>query len=215
MEPKVKRGSSRLGLCSKPFRLFFIHTTTGLNLSHVLVYVDELLVTGNDATLIQTTRANLQMKFKVKDLGELGFFLGIEFARSKAGISMNQRKYAIDLIADSGLGGDKPVSNPLECNQRLTRVEIDEVVVCTNADDSILGDPEPYQRLVGRLLYLTMTRPDLAYVVQVLSQFMHNLKRSHMDAALRVIKYVKNAPGLGPLMSSEGSNNLVAYCDSD
>nr|XP_018627959.1 uncharacterized mitochondrial protein AtMg00810-like [Nicotiana tomentosiformis] len=76
---------------------------------------------------------------------------------------------------------------PLECNQRLITTEFDEAVVCTSADDNIL----------------------------VLSQFMHKPKRSHMDAALRVIKYVKNAPGLGLLMSSEGSNNLVAYCNSD
>ncbi|XP_070004948.1 uncharacterized mitochondrial protein AtMg00810-like [Nicotiana sylvestris] len=128
---------------------------------------------------------------------------------------MNQKKYALDLIADSRLGGSKLVSTPLECNQRLTTTEFDEAVVCTSVDDNILGDPEPYKRLVGRLLYLTMTRPTLAYVVEVLSQFMHKLKRSHMDVALRVIKYVKNAPGLELLMSSEGSNNLVGCYDSD
>ncbi|XP_070008186.1 uncharacterized mitochondrial protein AtMg00810-like [Nicotiana sylvestris] len=60
-----------------------------------------------------------------------------------------------------------------------------------------------------------MTRPDIAYVVQVLSQFMHKPKRTYMNAALRVIKYVKNTPGLGLLMSSHQSDNLVAFCDSD
>ncbi|XP_070026366.1 uncharacterized mitochondrial protein AtMg00810-like [Nicotiana sylvestris] len=187
----------------------------------ILVYVDDLLVTGNDPSLIQSARENLQKKFKMKDLGELRFFLGIEFACSKAGILMNQRKYALDLIADSGLGGAKPASIPLECNQRLTTAKFDEVVLgsedVTNAGvkDNVLPDPEPYQRLVGKLLYLTMTRPDIAYVVLVLSQFMHKPKRSHMDAALRVIRYVKNAPGLGLLMPSQQSKSLVAFCDSD
>ncbi|XP_019261093.1 PREDICTED: uncharacterized protein LOC109239042 [Nicotiana attenuata] len=112
----------------------------------------------------------------MKDLGELRFFLGIEFARSKAGILMNQRKYALDLIADSRLGGAKPASTPLKD------------ATSAGVKDNVLPDPEPYQRLVGRLLYLTMTRPDIAYVVQALSQFMHKPKRSHMDVALRVIR---------------------------
>ncbi|XP_070020076.1 uncharacterized mitochondrial protein AtMg00810-like [Nicotiana sylvestris] len=100
-------------------------------------------------------------------------------------------------------------------------VEFDEAVLCSDdgtcarVKDCVLLDPEPYQRLVGRLLYPTMTRPDITYVVQVLSQFMHKPKRSHMDTALRLIKYVKNAPGLGLLLSSQQSGNLVAFCDSD
>uniref|UniRef100_A0A3Q7GAZ3 Reverse transcriptase Ty1/copia-type domain-containing protein n=1 Tax=Solanum lycopersicum TaxID=4081 RepID=A0A3Q7GAZ3_SOLLC len=70
-------------------------------------------------------------------------------------------------------------------------------------------------KLIGRLLYLTMTRPDIAYAVQLLSQFMHKPKESHMLAALRVIRYIKNSPGLGMLMSSASSHSLTAYCDSD
>nr|XP_016515901.1 PREDICTED: uncharacterized mitochondrial protein AtMg00810-like [Nicotiana tabacum] len=151
----------------------------------------------------------------MKDLGELRFFLGIEFARSKAGILLNRWKYALDLISDSGLGGAKPVSTPLEVHQKLTLVEFDEATKTKDDEDIILTDAEPYQRLVGRLLYLTITRPDIAFVVQVLIQFMHKPKRSHMNATLRVIRYVKNAPGLGLLMSSTQAHTLVAYCDSD
>nr|XP_009761182.1 PREDICTED: uncharacterized protein LOC104213382 [Nicotiana sylvestris] len=143
--------------------------------------------------LIQAARDNLQKKFKMKDLGELRFFISIEFDRSKAGILMNQCKYALDLISDSGLGGAKPVSTSLEVNQKLTSVEFDEATQTKDNEDTILDDVEPYQRLVGRLLYFTMTRPDIAYVLQVLSQFMYTPKMSHMNAALRVIRYVKNA----------------------
>ncbi|XP_019225132.1 PREDICTED: uncharacterized protein LOC109206730 [Nicotiana attenuata] len=155
-----------------------------------LVYVDDLLVIGNNQQLIQAARDSLQKKFKMKDLGELRFFLGIEFARSKAGILMNQCKYTLDLISNSGLGGEKPVSTPLEVNQKLTSVEFDEAPKTKDDEDTILADDEPYQRLVGKLLYLTMTRPHITYVVQ-------------------------NAPGLGLLMSSADSRSLVAYCDSD
>nr|XP_009791009.1 PREDICTED: uncharacterized protein LOC104238371 [Nicotiana sylvestris] len=116
------------------------------------IYVDDLLVTGNNPKLIQSARENLQKKFKMKDLGELRFFLGIEFPRNKAGILMNQRKYALDLITDSGLGGARPASTTLECNQRLTTTEYDKVVLgsedATSAGvkDHVFPDPEPYQR---------------------------------------------------------------------
>uniref|UniRef100_A0A3Q7G248 Reverse transcriptase Ty1/copia-type domain-containing protein n=1 Tax=Solanum lycopersicum TaxID=4081 RepID=A0A3Q7G248_SOLLC len=134
----------------------------------ILVYVDDLILTGSNNTLIQSTKSNLQQKFKMKDLGVLRCFLGLEYSRNASGIFLNQRKYALELIADS----------------------------------------------VGKLLYLIMTRPDIAYTVQVLSQFMHRPTESQMLAAIRVIRYIKNAPGLGLFMSSTTSHQLFAYCDS-
>uniref|UniRef100_A0A3Q7H9F9 Reverse transcriptase Ty1/copia-type domain-containing protein n=1 Tax=Solanum lycopersicum TaxID=4081 RepID=A0A3Q7H9F9_SOLLC len=91
---------------------------------------------------------------------------------------------------------------------------VSDVEAGSTNEDILLVDPTQYQRLVGKLLYLTMTRVDIAYVVQVLSQFMHSPKQSHMNAALRVVKYIKNAPGLGLLMPSDSSGKFVAYCDS-
>ena len=82
-------------------------------------------------------------------------------------------------------------------------------------NDKLLDDGGPYQRLIGRLLYLPMTRVDISYVVQVLSQFMHKPKQSYMEATLRVVRYVKAEPGLGLLMPSKSIGKLVAYCDSD
>ena len=79
----------------------------------------------------------------------------------------------------------------------------------------MLNDPGPYQRLVGRLLYLTVTRADISFAIQNLSQFMHSPKQYHMEAAIRVVKYIKQAPGMGILMSSTVSSKLQAYCDGD
>ncbi|KAL3349872.1 hypothetical protein AABB24_022768 [Solanum stoloniferum] len=126
---------------------------------------------------------------------------------------MSQRKYAIELIAECGLGGAKPAGTPLEQNQKLTSVKYDESILQTN--EPMMQDPSRYQRSVGRLLYLTMTRPDLAFPVQVLSQFMHCPKESHMEAALRVVRYLKEASGLGLLMPVEDTIELLAYCDLD
>ncbi|XP_019235259.1 PREDICTED: uncharacterized protein LOC109215614 [Nicotiana attenuata] len=152
----------------------------------------------------------------MKDLGELKFFLGIEFARSNKGILMSQRKYVLELISEIGLSGAKPVNTPMEINQNLTTVEYDLSFNRGNAiADEVLRDPGVYQRLVGKLLYLTMTRPDISFVVQVLSQFMHCPGISHMEAASRVVWYIKQAPGLGLFMPAEDTKNLTAYCDSD
>ncbi|GAV59364.1 hypothetical protein CFOL_v3_02895 [Cephalotus follicularis] len=82
-------------------------------------------------------------------------------------------------------------------------------------DDPIYEDIGGYQRLVGILIYLTITRPDICYAVQMVSQFMHSPKQSHMDAALRILRYLKKEPGLGILMCTENNMKLTAYYDSD
>nr|XP_016504781.1 PREDICTED: uncharacterized mitochondrial protein AtMg00810-like [Nicotiana tabacum] len=134
--------------------------------------------------------------------------------RSSGQLVVHQRKYSLELIANLGLSGCKPVSSPLELNAKLTTLEFDTRTGSTT-DDTLLEDPRPYQRLLGRLLYLTITRPDISFIVQTLSQFMHNPKSSHMDAALRVVKYIKNYPGLGVLMKADYSGSLAAFCDVD
>ncbi|XP_019267499.1 PREDICTED: uncharacterized protein LOC109244807 [Nicotiana attenuata] len=112
-----------------------------------------------------------------------------------------------------GLSGSKPPGAPLEVNKKLTTLEFDTQFGI--GDDKVLDDPSAYQRLIGRLPYLTMTRPDIAFAVQCLSQFMHCPKTSHMEAAIKVIKYVKQSPGMGILMSANASSQLTAFCDAD
>ncbi|XP_060170428.1 uncharacterized mitochondrial protein AtMg00810-like [Lycium barbarum] len=188
---------------------------TNTDIVVVPVYVDDLLITGNNPRLLSDTRKDLQKKFKMKDLGELKFFLGIECAKSSKGIVLSQKKYALELIAESGLGGAKPSGTPLEMNQKLTSSMYDQCIPKESntkeniIEDQILPDPSSYQRLVGRLLYLTMTRPDFSFAVQVLSQYMHFTKVSHMETALRVVRYIKEAPGLGLLMLAEKTRRSV------
>lgn len=182
----------------------------------ILVYVDDLLITGSDLNLIQQVRKDLQQRFKMKDLGELKYFFRIEFSRTPDGILMNQRKYALGLVSELGLAGCKPISTPLEFNHKLTSTVFDECTwKNTNDEDKLLDDHGGYQRLIGRLQYLTMTRPDIAFVVQVLSQYMHSPKQSHLEAALRVVRYIKGTTGIGLFMPSKKCSELVAYCDSD
>ncbi|XP_070030085.1 uncharacterized mitochondrial protein AtMg00810-like [Nicotiana sylvestris] len=150
----------------------------------------------------------------MKDLGELKFFLGIECARSNKGIFMSQRKYALELIAEAGQRGAKPADTILELNQKLTSVKYDEYINHKESyGDKLLEDPSRYQRLVGRLLYLTMTKPDIVFAVHVLSQYMHSPKVSHMEAALRLVRYIKEAPGLGLIMPTGHTEQLTTYYD--
>ncbi|XP_019227459.1 PREDICTED: uncharacterized protein LOC109235998 [Nicotiana attenuata] len=138
----------------------------------------------------------LQEKFKMKDLGELKFFLGIEFSRSKEGILMCQRKYALKVVSELGLAGGKQAPTPLEFSQKLTYVEFDEVV--KDSDSEVCN-------LKRRKIIK----------VQLLSQYMHAPKASHMEAARRIVKYIKSTPGLDLFMPSGSCNRLIAYCDFD
>ncbi|XP_047253767.1 uncharacterized mitochondrial protein AtMg00810-like [Capsicum annuum] len=122
----------------------------------------------------------------MKDLGDLKYFLGIKVLRSKSGILLNQRKYALKLISNCGLGCSKPASTTLEENIKLTNTDYDEAV--GKAEDPLLSDIIVYQRLIGRLLYLTTTRPGIRFVVQVLSQFMQRSSLSHWEATMRLVK---------------------------
>nr|XP_016440931.1 PREDICTED: uncharacterized mitochondrial protein AtMg00810-like [Nicotiana tabacum] len=149
---------------------------------------------GSNSQLVNEAKKTLQSQFKVKDLGELRYFLGIEVLRSQKGILLNQSKYALELISKVGLSGSKPVSTLLELNQKFTTVEYNAYV--WRIGDPKLDDITAYQKLIGKLLYLTITRPDISFAVQTLSQFMQSPKQSHMDVALRVVKYIKGAPGL-------------------
>ncbi|XP_070040433.1 uncharacterized mitochondrial protein AtMg00810-like [Nicotiana tomentosiformis] len=188
----------------------------GAYLVIVLVYLYDLLVTSNNLNLIEKARKDLQSKFKMKGLGELKYFLGIEFSRLEKGIHMCQRKYALELLSETGISGGKPALTPLEFNHKLTSIEFDKVFNKENlSDDMLLEDRSGHQRIVGRLLYLVMTRPGIAFVVQVLSQFIHAPKQSHLDAAMRVIKYIKGNPGLGLFLPSDGTQKMVAFCDLD
>lgn len=178
----------------------------GGDLVVLLVYVDDLLITGTSSTMIAEAKSTLHQHFKMKDLGKLRYFLGIEVMQSKDGILLNQRKYALQLIADTGLSGAKPISTPVEFNHKFTSLVFDQHT--GDNSDPELDDATAYQKLIGKLIYLTITRPDIAFGVQTLSQFMQHPKVSHWDAALRIVRYIKKSPGLGVFFEKRRSYRI-------
>ncbi|XP_058211450.1 uncharacterized mitochondrial protein AtMg00810-like [Rhododendron vialii] len=176
----------------------------GDSFTGVLVYVDDILITGNNLQEMEYLKSFLLKQFRIKDFGDLKYFLGIEFSRSKKGVFMSQRKYALDILQDAGLTGVRPKKFPMEQNVKLKPT-----------DGDLLNDPTRYRRLVGRLIYLTVTRPDIVYAVQNLSQFMHQPRKPHMEAALRVLRFIKGTPGQDLLFPAVNNLELKAYCDSD
>lgn len=169
---------------SKSDYSLFVQTTAS-SFTALLVYVDDVILTGNDNSEINAIKSVLDSTFKIKDLGNLKFFLGLEVARNKDGIVVNQCKYNLELIIDAGLLACKPVNSPVDNKVRLHK-----------EDATPFEDVHEYKRLIGRLLYLTTTRPDITFAVQHLSQFLAKPSISHHAAALRILRYLKEFPAL-------------------
>ena len=124
----------------------------------LIVHVDDIIITGDDKQGIDDLKRCLQNSFRIKDLGKLRYFLGIEVAQSKEGISLSQRKYVFDILEETGLLGSKLVETPMDPNVKLYEDQ-----------GELLSNPERYRRLVGKLNYLTITRLNISFAVSVLS----------------------------------------------
>ncbi|RVW66530.1 Retrovirus-related Pol polyprotein from transposon RE1 [Vitis vinifera] len=183
--------------------MFYKHSNEG-KVAILIVYVDDIVLTGDDCNELEKLKGKLAEEFEIKDLGALKYFLGMEFARSKEGIFVNQGKYVLDLLDETGMLGCKPAETPIESNVKLWPTKAKNV-----------KDRDRYQRLVGRLIYLSHTCPDIAFSVSMVSQFMHAPGPEHFEAIYRILRYLKGTPGRGLLFKSRGHLQIETYTDAD
>ncbi|KAK6137941.1 hypothetical protein DH2020_028329 [Rehmannia glutinosa] len=170
----------------------------------ILLYVDDIIVVGPSSRYNLSKLRFSRIEFKMKDLGHLKFFLGLEIVRSSKGIFLTQRHYTLQLLDDTSLLVAKPAPHPMGPTLKLNA-----------SDGDLLEDASQYRRLVGRLLYLTHSRHDISYVVHRLSQFVAKPRFPHLLAMFHLLRYLKGSPGQGILFSSHSSMHLKAFFDSD
>ncbi|XP_028088677.1 uncharacterized protein LOC114289206 [Camellia sinensis] len=170
----------------------------------LLVYVDDIILTGDDSIGIAKVKQGLSRVFDIKDLGPLKYFLGIEVAHSCSGISLSQWKYTLDLLRDTSMMRCKSASTPMDLNLKLSP-----------ESGELLSDPSRYQRLVGRLIYLTNTRLDLTFTVSVVSQFMHSPRTAYLDVVHHILRYLKSCPGLGLFFNGGIQTGLSCFTNVD
>ncbi|XP_024024810.1 uncharacterized protein LOC112092560 [Morus notabilis] len=177
---------------------------SGTTFVALLVYVDDIVITSPSLDTVQQLKSFLHTQFKLKDLGSLKYFLGLEIARSSSGIVLSQRHYTLQLLEDTGFLASKPVSVPMDPKLQLNAT-----------DGDLLPEASQYRRLIGRLLYLTLSRPGISYAVHKLSQFMAAPRLPHLQVVHYLLRYLKSRPGQGLFFNSTSSLQLRAFSDAD
>ncbi|XP_042042442.1 uncharacterized mitochondrial protein AtMg00810-like [Salvia splendens] len=185
----------------RPF-IFFKNDQAGF--FGIVVYVDDILVATSNPEMTEDFKSFLSQHFKFKDLGVPKYFLRVEIARNKKGILISQRKYVMDLLRDTGMLGCKPSAVPMD---PLKKLRMDS--------GKPMEDASKYRRLIGRLLYLCITRPNVTFVVHKLSQYVSNPTDEHWEVAEKVLRYLKGTSGHGLFYSSNCKISLSIFSDAD
>lgn len=171
----------------------------------ILVWVDDIIIASNSISFMESIKEKLKENFRMKDLGELSTFLGIQFERNNDVIKMNQSYYLKNVLRKFGMEGCKPRSTPCEIN--LSSYETD-----APADEI---DEKKYREMIGSLVYaMVCTRPDLCYVVTKLSQHLSKPNNSDWVILKHVLQYIKGTIDYG-LTFRKSELNLFAFCDAD
>lgn len=182
----------------------FVKTDQQGQLLIVSLYVDDLIFTGNCEMLIAEFKESMKRKFDMTDLGKMRFFLGVEILQKEDGIYMCQRKFAREVLERFEMNSSNGVSSPVVPGTKVSK----------KGGGAVL-DVTLYKQMIGSLMYLTVTRPDLTFAVGMASHFMENPTKAHYQVVKRILRYVKNTAELGVRYERGGNNELQVYTDSD
>lgn len=164
----------------------------------VCLYVDDLIFIGNNSEMITKFREAMIRQFEMTDMGLMSYFLGIEVVQQNDEIFISQKKYASDILKKFKMEQSKPVYTPVEEKLKLTR-----------ENDGKMADSIYYKSLIGNLRYLTATRPNIVYGVDLLSRFMEEPRVSHLQGAKRILRYIKGTLTDGIFYVSKGMKAML------
>eukprot|EP00253_Pinus_taeda_P003369 PITA_03369 len=188
--------------CKSDPNVYMLRTHDSLLI--LVLYVDDLLITGSSTSAIATVKRALHDRFLMTDMGPLHFFLGLEISQDATGIKLSQAKYARDLLERFRMANCKPAPTPFLSGVRLE-----------DGGDTALVDSTLYRQLVGSLLYLTHSKPNLSYAVGAVSRYMQEPHELHWNAAKRILRYVQGTITFGIHYAAGSALNLLGFTDSE
>jgi hypothetical protein len=189
--------------CPHEHTLFVKHDDKN-NWLIVSLYVDDLIFTGNNSGMFSKFKNSMMETFDMTDLGKMRHFLGVEVIQDSQGIFMCQHRYAKEVLERFGMENSNAVCSPMVTGTKLSKHDQGNEV-----------DSTQFKQIIGSLMYLTATRPDLMFAVNMIARFMEHPVETHMMAAKRILRYLKGTMELGILYKKGESRKLLAYSDSD
>ncbi|KAK9049437.1 hypothetical protein SSX86_031595 [Deinandra increscens subsp. villosa] len=172
-------------------------------LMYLLVYVDDLILTGNDNQSMGSFISTLHNEFAIKDLGDVNYFLGLEASHYNHGLFLSQANYAKEILSRANMLDAKPAHTPLASN------------TCLTSEGEKFHDPTLYRSIVGALQYLTITRPDLSFAVNQVSQYLQSPTVNHYQEVKRILRYVKGTPHYGLHFTRSAQPSVIGFSDAD
>ncbi|KAL0551748.1 hypothetical protein IC582_010837 [Cucumis melo] len=182
--------------------LFINRTSSELIVAHI--YVDDIIFGEFPKALVDNFINIMKSDFEMSMVGELSCFLGLQIKQRSEGIFISQEKYAKNVVKKFGLDQCQHKRTPAATHVKVTK-DVNGIVV----------DHKLYRSMVGSLLYLTASRPDIAYAIGICARFQSDPRSSYLTAVKRILKYVHGTSDFGILYSSDTTSTLVGYCDAD
>ena len=196
-------------LLEKDFSRGKVDTTLFIKRKHndillVQIYVDDIIFGSTNDSLCKEFSLDMQSEFEMSMMGELKYFLGLQIKQTQEGIFINQSKYCKELIKRFGMDSAKHMSTPMSTNCYLDKDESGQSI-----------DIKQYRGMIGSLLYLSASRPDIMFSVCMCARFQSNPKQSHLSAVKRIMRYLLGTINLGLWYPKNSTCNLIGYSDSD
>jgi Reverse transcriptase (RNA-dependent DNA polymerase) len=171
---------------------------------HLLIYVDDIIIAGNNSQFLQDLLDRLSLQFSINDLGVLNYFLGIEVSPQSNGIHLTQTRYLQTILDKAHMTGASSCASPMQSGLQLSKF-----------DGAPISDPLLYRSIVGMLQYATITRPDLTFAVNKVSQFFSQPSDIHWQAVKHILRFIAGTLSLGLHFTKATDLHLQAFCDAD